>query len=209
LRVSAEAASRPAYRLGEPLGGIAAFLLGTLFLAGAIHICTILLVPLMARADGWSRLAPFAGRARFAEIPAVGDAAGKVAGLDPLFVTGACRLRLAAAPGAITVSARERFWSLAIYDPKGTIIFSLNDRTAADGRLDMLVANPAQTAELRQVPPGEADQTVMVEAQSNDLIALLRLFAPTPAAQAEARRILAQAECLPAPLEAASSPSGS
>ena len=198
--MSAEVASRALYRFRLPFGGIAAFLLGTLFLAGAIHICTILLVPLLARHDGWSRLAPLAGDARFAELGVVGPGAANVVGLDPLFINGACRLRLGEAPAALTVAARERFWSLALYDPKGTVIFSLNDRTAVEGRLDMLVVSPAQNAEVRQGAPAD-DQTVVVEAEANDLVALLRLFAPTPAAQAEARRILAAAECVPAPLE--------
>lgn len=200
--MSAEMASRGVYRFRLPFGGIAAFLLGTLFLAGAIHICTILLVPLLARHDGWSRLAPLAGEARFAELGVVGPGAANVAGLDPLFINGACRLRLGEAPAALTVAARERFWSLALYDPKGTVIFSLNDRTAVEGRLDMLVVSPAQNAEFRQAAaPAADDQTVVVEAKTNDLVALLRLFAPTSAARAEARRILAAAECVPAPLE--------
>ncbi len=198
--MSAEVASRALYRFRLPFGGIAAFMLGTLFLAGALHICTILLVPLLARHDGWSRLAPLAADARFAELGVVGPGAANVVGLDPLFINGACRLRLGEAPAALTVAARERFWSLALYDPKGTVIFSLNDRTAVEGRLDMLVVGPAQNAEVRQGAPAD-DQTVVVEAEANDLVALLRLFAPTPAAQAEARRILAAAECVPAPLE--------
>jgi uncharacterized membrane protein len=198
--MSAEIASRALYRFRLPFGGIAAFMLGTLFLAGAIHICTILLVPLLARHDGWSRLAPLAGNARFSELGVVGPGAANVVGLDPLFINGACRLRLGEAPAALTVAARERFWSVALYDPKGTVIFSLNDRTAVEGRLDMLVVSPAQNAEIRQGAPAD-DQTVVVEAEANDLVALLRLFAPTPAAQAEARRILAAAECVPAPLE--------
>ena len=50
------------------------------------------------KADGWSRLSPFAGEDRFTEIP-MADA-GRIAGLDPLFVNGACRLDLADDPGA-------------------------------------------------------------------------------------------------------------
>ena len=38
-----------------------------------------------------------------------------------------------------------------------------------------------------------------MESPSDDLIALLRLFAPTRTARDDARRILAEAECLPAP----------
>lgn len=179
-----------------PVGAPLAFLTGILLLAGTIHIGTILLVPAVAKSDGWSRLAAFAGQDRFAEIPVVG-AGETVAGLDPLFVNGACRVQLGESPAGITVEARDRFWSLALYDRRGTIIFSLNDRTAVDGRLDMIVVNPAQNAELKKTLSAELQQSIVVEGQSNDLIALLRLFAPTAAAQQEARRIIGQAECLP------------
>lgn len=179
-----------------PVGAPLAFLTGILLLAGTIHIGTILLVPAVAKSDGWSRLAAFARQDRFAEIPVIG-AGDTVAGLDPLFVNGACRVQLGESPAGITVEARDRFWSLALYDRRGTIIFSLNDRTAVDGRLDMIVVNAAQSAELKKSLSADLQQSIVVEGQSNDLIALLRLFAPTAAAQQEARRIIGQAECLP------------
>jgi uncharacterized membrane protein len=182
-----------------PLGSVTAFLVGTVLLAGAIHICTILLVPSFAQSDGWSRLAAMAGEDHFAAVPTLSAESDGVAGLDPLFVNGACRLRLGAAPAGITVEARDRLWSLALYNPQGTIIFSLNDRTAVAGRLDMIVVNSVQNARIQASPTVEIDLTIMVESASDDLVALLRLYAPTPTAVQDSRRILAQAECLPAP----------
>lgn len=186
----------PSVRLSD----IAALLIGIFFLAGAIHISTILLVPSLAQADGWSRLAPLAGEDRFAQIGfASAESDGGVGGLDPLFVTAACRMRLGDEPAGIMVDAGDRFWTLALYDPNGTIVFSLNDRTAVGGQLDMIVVNAAQNAELMKAPTGETDRTIVVESASDDLIALLRLYAPTISAQQEAQALLEQAECLPAP----------
>jgi uncharacterized membrane protein len=182
-----------------PFGGVTAFLIGGFLLAGAIHICTILLVPVFAPSDGWSRLAPVAGDQRFTELPVRSAAENWVAGLDPLFVTAACRLDLGDVPVGIVVQARDRFWSLALYNPQDTIIFSLNDRTAVQGSLDMVVVSPEQNARLQASPSVEIDQTIVVESASDDLVALLRLYAPTRMAQQDARRILNQAECLPAP----------
>ena len=148
MTADAVSPSRYPARLGPWLGGVVTFVVATLLLAGAVHICTILLIPVLATSDGWSRLDALAGEEQFAETVAEEPGAG-VPGLDPLFVNGACRIRLQEAPAAITTGADDRFWSLALYDPQGTIIFSLNDRTAVDGRLDMLVVNPAQNATLR------------------------------------------------------------
>ncbi len=190
-------------------GGLIAFVTGTLLLAGAIHICTILLVPALAKEDGWSRLVPYAGQDQFAEIPDAGTSGAEgVAGLDPLFVNGACRIRLGEAPVGVTVDASDRFWSVALYDPKGVIVFSLNDRTAVEGKLDMLVVNAQQNVELKKSPTVEIEETIVAESPSDDLIALLRLFAPTPTARADARQILADSECLPAPSVMSPAPSG-
>ena len=180
--------------------GLAAFLGGVAFLSGAIHILAILLVPALAERDGWSRLVAVAGQGNFAELRVAGPQAADVAGLDPLFVTGACHLYLGEVPVGLAVETRDRFWSLALYDPTGTIVFSLNDRTAIDGRLDMLVVDAAQNAALRHSPPADIEQTIVVETASQELLALLRLFAPTTKTREEAREILQAAECLPAPL---------
>lgn len=208
MSVTGRRAAAPRRWPSLPWGGLAAFVLAVLMLAGAVHICAILLVPVVARADGWSRLSARAGEDQFTEVPIGGGGDTAIIGLDPLFVTAACRLNLREAPAGVAVEARERFWSLGLYDPGGTVIFSLNDRTAVEGRLDMTVVNPAQNRALQQSRPGEFEQLIVVESQSNDLVALLRLFAPTPVAQAEARRILAQAECVAAPLEPPGTPSG-
>jgi uncharacterized membrane protein len=181
------------------IGDVAAFLVGIFMLAGAIHISTILLVPFYAESDGWSRLAPLAGVDQFAEITAADTGAAGVGGLDPLFINGACRLQIGNEPAGLTVDARDRLWSLALYNPRGTIIFSLNDRTAVGGRLDMVVVTPAQNARLQDAPSATLDQTIIVESASNELVALLRLFASTESGRQEARRVLEQAECLPAP----------
>ncbi len=193
-------------RLG--IGGVLGFVAGVLFLAGAIHICAILLVPVFAEEDGWSRLAPYAGQEEFAEVPVATDQSDGVAGLDPLFVNGACHIQLGDAPASVTVDATDRLWSLALYDPKGVIVFSLNDRTAVAGGLDMIVANAAENAALKKAPTVATETTIVAESTADDLIALLRLYAPTRIARDEARQALADAQCAPAPNVIPQAPSG-
>jgi uncharacterized membrane protein len=191
----------PELRRGLSLTAMAGFLVATLFLAGAIHITTILLVPQVAESDGWSRLAQFAGEGKFVEVPTDGSNTSGVTGLDPLFLNGACGIDLGDNPAAISLDASGLFWSLALYDPQGTITFSLNDRTATEGRMQMLVVDAALGVPVQPASP-QGDDTIVVEAHSERLIALLRLFAPTPSARREAGRILARAGCAPSPAAA-------
>ena len=191
-----------------PLMPVFVFLLAVLLLAGAIHIVTIVLIPRYAQSDGWSRLASVAGENSFAEVPQLAEDAEPIPGLDPLFVHGACRLDLSESPAALTLSARERFWSLALYNSAGRVVFSLNDRTAVEGELDMLVVNVVQNAELKENPAPGVDQTILVESPTNNLIALLRLYAPTATSRNETRAILNEAGCASAwttPVEPAES----
>jgi uncharacterized membrane protein len=181
------------------LGGIVAFGVGVLMLAAIVHIVAIFLVPVLAENDGFSRIARVAGEGSFSEVSLTPSGSAAMPGLDPLFLHGACSLRLADGPVAIGVQESERYWSLALYDRHGTVIFSLNDRTATDGRLDMLIVNPVQAAQLK-AEAGSLGETVVVESPSDDLIALARFYAPVRSVTGEAREALQKATCEPVTL---------
>lgn len=165
--------------------------LAVLFLSTAIHIMAVLLVPRFASEDGWSRISNFAEAGRFRIIP---DRT-LLPGLDPMFVHGACPLSLEEAPVLLSLSAADRFWSLALFNSGNISVFSLNDRTAQEGRLDMLVVNPVQNALLKENPPEDIDDIIVVEVNDNRLIALFRLYAPTPDLQRSAREAVDAAVC--------------
>jgi uncharacterized membrane protein len=183
-------------------------------LAGIVHIVAIFLVPVLAENDGFSRIARVAGEASFSEVALTPSGSAAMPGLDPLFLHGACRLHLADGPASIGVQESERYWSLALYDRHGTVVFSLNDRTATDGRLDMLIVNPVQAAQLK-AEAGSLGETVVVESPSDELIALARFYAPVRSVTGEAREALRKATCEPVtlggpdpePSEAAAEPS--
>jgi len=181
---------------GITVRNIVTSLLAIVLLSTAIHIVAVLLVPRFATADGWSRLSEFADVGDFREIPT--DPQGRVLpGLDPMFVHGACFLDLNIAPAVLSLTAPDRFWSLALYNDEGISTFSLNDRTAQDGTLDMLVVTPVQTAQLKENPPEDIDDIIVVETQSDSLIAVFRLYAPTPELRRLSRQALEAAICEP------------
>ena len=114
-----------------------------------------------------------------------------------MFVHGACFLDLNIGPAVLSLTAPDRFWSLALYNDEGISTFSLNDRTAQDGTLDMLVVTPVQTAQLKENPPEDIDDIIVVETQSDSLIAVFRLYAPTPELRRQSRQALEAAICEP------------
>ncbi len=190
-----EAISRP-FRDPNLLRNAIASLLAVFFMSVAIHIIAVLLVPSFATNDGWSRLRTFSETGRFKAIPADQNPV-ILSGLDPLFVHSVCTISLEEAPAALSLTAQDSFWSLALYDSKSIAIFSLNDRTAQGGTLDMLVVNPVQNALLKENPPPDIADIVVVEAADNDLVAVFRLYAPTQELRQKAMTAVNTAICEP------------
>lgn len=181
---------------GVTVRNVVSGLFAIILLSTAIHIVAVLLVPRFATSDGWSRLSDFAEVGDFRELP-TGTDDQVLPGLDPMFIHGSCFLDLEIAPAVLSLTAPDRFWSLALYNDEGIATFSLNDRTAQDGTLDMLVVTPVQTAQLKENPPEDIDDIIVVETQSDSLIAVFRLYAPNPELRRLSRQALESAICEP------------
>ena len=187
---------------GRLLGWAAALGLATILVAGIVHVVAVFLVPLYVPADGWTRLARLSSHVDFSVLEDQAKPQPAVPGLDPLFVHAGCRIDLSPAAAQLTLRAPDRFWSLALFNSGGAVVFSLNDRTAIGGELHMLVVTPAQNAQLKENPPEAIEETIVVESSATDLIALVRLYAPTEGARRAARSIASAAECTEFPLGA-------
>ena len=181
-------------------GMLLAGLLAILLLAGTVHIVTIMLVPRYSSADGWSRATEIAAREGWTTLVSPTSSTVSIPGLDPLFVHGLCKISVGESPAILSLEAPDRFWSLGLHNRSGTVIFSLNDRTAVDGALDMLIVNPIDAERLKESPQAEFEGMVVVESEDAELIALLRLYAPNPADRTEAAAQIAAAQCAPAPI---------
>ena len=181
-------------------GALSAGLLATLLLAGIVHIVTILLVPHYSGADGWSRAAAVAVNEGWNPLVSPASSEAAIPGLDPLFIHGLCKIAVDEAPSVLSLEAADRFWSLALYDRSATVVFSLNDRTAVDGALEMLVVNPLDAERLKESPQADLEGMIIVESAKTDLIAVLRLYAPEPADRVEAQAQIAAALCASAPV---------
>ena len=181
-------------------GTLSAGLLAILLLAGIVHIVTILLVPHYSGADGWSRAANAAVNEGWTPLVSPDSSQATLPGLDPLFVHGLCKIAVNEAPAILSFETANRFWSLALYNRSGTVVFSLNDRTAVDGALEMLVVNSLDAERLKESPQADLEGMIIVESANANLIAVLRRYAPEPADRVEAAAQIAAAQCAPAPV---------
>lgn len=171
-----------------------ALLLGVIG-AGIVHIVVLLLIPRFSEQDAWALISE-AGPA-YTMVSLKQSSAGEtvLSDADPMFEVAACRFDLADGPVQITSDGTVPYWSLSVFDRRGTNIYSLNDRSAADGELDVIVATPAQLLELRKAPPEQYADSVIIEADTEEGIAVLRSFMPDPTWRRIVERHLAAAAC--------------
>ncbi len=145
--------------------------------AGIVHIAVLLLVPSYSERDAWSALSQQANFYRTVRLDPP-DAAPLIGSLDPLFDAVACRFDLRDGVVQVHADGPASYWSISVHDRAGLNIFAFNDRSAPLGRLDLVVATPAQMIALRNVLPPALDDSVFVEAAIDEGIVVVRAFAP-------------------------------
>lgn len=140
---------------------IQALLLGLcgILLGGIVHIAAILLAPQYGDHDSFSDIATTNRNGIFEVIDHEKIVAGNLPGADAYFTHGLCQFSISDRPIRIRAQINAPFWSLAIFDNQGTNRYSVNDRVAEDGRLNIRLLTPLQRAQLRENEETAAPQT--------------------------------------------------
>lgn len=147
--------------------------------AAIVHIIILFLLPSVAEKGPWQRLGAAAGHYTFVpvnrkDIPS----SPTIRPIDPFFDEAACRFDLKDGVVHIHAPGHVPFWSMSVYDRRGENIYSLTDRTATDGDLDLVIATPAQLIEVKKDIPKDFEKSIFVETDTGKGIALVRSFIP-------------------------------
>jgi len=147
--------------------------------AGIVHIAILLLLPSLAERGPWQRLAATAGHYRFVAVNGENaPSSPTIRPVDPFFDEAACRFDLRDGVVHIHAPGHVPFWSMSVYDRRGENIYSLTDRTATDGDLDLVIATPAQLIEVKKDIPNDFEKSIFVETDTRKGIALVRSLIP-------------------------------
>ncbi|MEM7303637.1 MAG: DUF1254 domain-containing protein [Pseudomonadota bacterium] len=146
-------------------------------LAGIIHIVVVLLVPNYAPRDAWSKISAVSPGWQLIRLNSIEGKSDLLPLLDPKFRVAACRFSLDDSALRIQTAAKLPFWSVAVFDRFGKNVYSFNDRTAVENRLDLVVVNPVQMSLVRQDPPAVLDKAVLVEADIDEGFVVVRALA--------------------------------
>ncbi|WP_051335640.1 DUF1254 domain-containing protein [Methylocapsa acidiphila] len=155
-------------RLDRLLAGFL-WLLGLLFVAGVAHIIAIFALPRLEAKDAYGRLAALAKPGELTLLPPARPGAEVVPFSDPALAQGVCLFDLAQGPLRVQGKAEgDRLLTLSFRSPSGEVFYSMTDRAAQHGKIDVLLLSPDQLESLET----EADDD---ENPSQEL----RLVAPT------------------------------
>lgn len=173
------------------LYAIAGLLLGLL-----IHLVVILTLPLLAEDSVAQRIAALAPTLNQPVLLA--DARQNQDNplrLDPGLAYAICRLDLRLGPGQVTGSLPAGFWSVAVYNHAGTVVYSTTNRDGIGQALDLGIFDPAQTRLLAEQKIEIDAGLLIVEAKDDDVFAVVKVAPPQPAVRARYQSQLTQLGC--------------
>lgn len=160
---------------GHRLGALASYTLGALFMAGAVHIVSVLAMPHLAPRDAYAVFSDWGGVNEFLSPPAT-DAAHRFS--DPALEMVVCRFDVSRGPVRITASVdSEHYLSLMFQSRTGQIFHALTDRAALRGKITALLA---RAEDIEALEDAEAEEGGQKE---------LRLTPPTPTGLVIARAL--------------------
>jgi uncharacterized membrane protein len=177
-----------------------------LLLAGIIHIIIILLIPYFGSKDAAKQISRQLVSQKFYYIND-GKSLG-ISNTDPFLKLSVCKFDLEKSAIEIVGPDTGTFWSASVFDERGRVIYSLNDRTAIQNRLKMVIVNPIQMADIRQLQPEEIESSILVESRAERGFVLLRALVPDQSWESQSLDFLKRAECIPYVTNSAVTPEG-
>lgn len=178
------------------------FVLAGLLLAGIIHIVAVLAVPALAVGRPYERIAAVGPENVVVVLPDPVPGASVLPRPDPAMAMASCRFSLADRPFRLAVSNPSSYWAVALYTRSGANFYTITNRAIGRQGLDMRVLSTVQLARLRESPPADIDDMVLVEAPEEDVLALVRAFVANPAEAPLVKESFASIDCEPFSLPA-------
>jgi uncharacterized membrane protein len=173
------------------------WLIGGVLLGGIIHIATILTLPLLAEETTWTRISALDAKNRIVVLPAIAAGEANPLQLDPELSYGICQFDLSEGPAYLSGILPDAYWSVALYNEAGVVIYSTTNRDGIGQTVDLGVFNAAQTRLLAQQQIDIAEGLLVLEAATDDLFALVRLSPPHEAMRARFEAELSDIRCGP------------
>lgn len=183
--------------VGERLSGLVPWLLASLLFAGIVHLSSILLMPRVAPRDAFGRLAAFIAPGGFRALPLTEPGQEILPFLDPAFAHAVCGYDLARGPLRLQAALLPGpLLAMSFHSARGIVFYSMTDRAASRGKIDLRVLTPAQLAEAEgQDNEDEPVNELRLLAPEATGFVLLRALATSPSDMTAAQARLGAVSC--------------
>ena len=180
-------------RVGDTVFHLLPILAGCLVVAGLVHIATIFLLPRLATKDAFARISAIAPAHKVVLLP---DGAGGPFD-DPALAQGLCRFDLAQGPLRLRATlAPDPLMLFSFHGRHGQIFYSMTDRSATRGKLDMLLLTREQLNVVEaNDPEDELPQDLRIIAPTLEGFLLFRSLAENPGEMGQAQARIAALSC--------------
>ncbi len=171
------------------------YLLGGVLLGLVVHIVVILILPRIAENPAYTRVAAIEALNRTTLIAVPGPGEPNPLQLDPAMSYALCKLDLAAGPGEVTGTLPLAYWSVAVYDHAGAVLYSTTNRDGIGQTLDLGIFDSAQTRLLAEQKIDISPGLLIVEARTDEVFVIVRLAPPHPSMRGRYEAQLGRLAC--------------
>jgi uncharacterized membrane protein len=177
--------------------GVLPWLAGVLVIAGLVHISSILAMPRLAPDDAYMRIAAAAPLHQVSLLQATAPGERATPFEDPALAQGLCRYDLSQGPLRLRATlAPDALMLFSFHARFGQVYYSMTDRSATRGKLEMLLLTPGQLESVEaQDSEDELPQELRLVAPTLQGFLLFRALAERPGDYVEAQKRIAAISC--------------
>lgn len=169
--------------------------LAGLVLGAIIHLAVILALPSLSSTAAWDRVTALGAATGPVVIPGIKPGEDNPLRLDPELAYAVCQLDLRKGPGTVAGTLPQAFWSVAVYNRSGTVLYSTTNRDGVGTTLDLGLFDDAQTRLLAEQKLDIAEGLLIVEAKDDDVLVVVRLAPPHKVMRPRYEKALAALKC--------------
>jgi uncharacterized membrane protein len=171
------------------------WILGGALLGGIVHLVTVLLLPIVATQDAYSRLAPIATVNTVVEIPDPSPEKSAMPFMDSAFAMSVCRYDLSDGPLKFSMPVSPAYTSVSFYTRADVVYYAINDRAAGRRVIELDLMTNEQRNELPDNEEITAADRLIVESPTTTGLILIKALVPEAGLLPAARTALASARC--------------
>jgi uncharacterized membrane protein len=184
-------------RFGDRLVGNLPWVAAVFIVAGIVHIVSILAMPRLAPKDAWSRMSRLAPLHRTTLLPPAAPGPSAAPFEDPALAEAVCVYDLAAGPVRLRAELPADDLTLLSFHARfGQIYYSMTDRSATRGKLDVLIVTQQQLDAVEaNDSEDELPEELRILAPTRQGFVLVRALAARPGEMTDARKRVLSVAC--------------